>query len=84
MARVIRELKPYKGYSITRYNGKRYVSTDPHTKEQFGADSLEEIKRQINEKIDTRNLRKELGKLIPLKIGGKYERAVDYWGMQYR
>lgn len=63
MAHTVRELKPHKGYPITKIN-QRYVSTDPVSREQFGADSLKEIKERIDAKISVRKLSKKLGELL--------------------
>jgi len=64
MANTRRELKPYKGYSITKINGYRYVSTDPKTGEQFEANSLQDIKKRIDAKIGVWKLSKKLGEIL--------------------
>ena len=70
MANTRRELKPYKGYPITKINGYRYISSDPKTGEQFEANSLQDIKKRIDAKISVKKLSKELGRLLLPKIGG--------------
>ena len=63
MANTRRELKPYKGYPITKINGYKYVSVDPR-QGQFEAYSLKEIKERIDAKIGVNKLSKQLGKML--------------------
>ena len=58
-----RELKPYKGYSITKHDGNRYVSYDERDGE-FESDSLAGIKERIDAKISVRKMSKFLGKVL--------------------
>lgn len=66
MANTRRELKPYKGYTITKIDGYRYVSYDPRDG-QFESNSLHGIKQRIDEKIQAHKLGMALGKM--LRIG---------------
>lgn len=63
MANTRRELKPYKGYSITKINGYRYVSYDL-SDGQFESNSLDGIKKQIDCKIQAYKLGMYLGKML--------------------
>lgn len=66
MANTRRELKPYKGYSITKINGYQYVSYDSKDG-QFESNSLDGIKKKIDDKIQSHKLGMCLGKM--LRIG---------------
>ena len=68
MANTRRILKPYKGYTITKINGYRYVSYDPRDG-QFESNSLEGIKKRIDDKIGIRKLSVKLGELLLPKKG---------------
>jgi len=63
MANTRRELKPYKGYQITKINGYRYISYDPRDG-QFEAYSLQDIKKRINDKIQSHKLGMVIGKIL--------------------
>lgn len=63
MANTRRILKPYKGYSITKINGYLYVSYDPRDG-QFESNSLDGIKKRIDDKISVRKLSRKLGELL--------------------
>lgn len=63
MANTRRELKPYKGYPITKINGYRYVSYDSRDG-QFESNSLAGIKKQIDCKIQAYKLGMYLGKML--------------------
>ena len=66
MANIRRELNPYRGYKITKINGYRYVSYDPRDG-QFESNSLQGIKKRIDEKIQAHKLGRALGRM--LRIG---------------
>ena len=68
MANTRRELKPYKGYPITKVNEYRYVSYDPKDG-QFESNSLDGIKKRIDDKIGIRKLSFKLGELLLPKKG---------------
>ena len=68
MANTRRILKPYKGYPITKINGYRYVSYDPRDG-QFESNSLDGIKKRIDDKIGIRKLSVKLGELLLPKKG---------------
>ena len=63
MANTRRELKPYKGYTITKINGYRYVSYDPRDG-QFEAYSLQDIKKRIDDKIQSHKLGMAVGRML--------------------
>lgn len=58
-----RELKSYKGYSITKIGNNRYVSYDERG-EEFESDSLAGIKERIDAKIGIREMSKFLGRVL--------------------
>jgi len=58
-----RELKPYKGYSITKHGNDRYVPYDERDGE-FESNSLAGIKERIDAKISVRKMSKFLGKVL--------------------
>lgn len=72
MSNTRRELKSYKGYTITKINGYRYISYDPRDG-QFEAHSLKDIKKQIDCKIQSYKLGMAMGRILgigtPLKRG---------------
>lgn len=63
MANTKRELKPYKGYPITKINGYRYISYDSKDG-QFESNSLKGIKEKIDNKIQSRKLGMILGRML--------------------
>lgn len=63
MANTRRELKPYKGYPITKINGYRYVSYDPRDG-QFESNSLDGIKKRIDGKIQAHKLGMAVGRML--------------------
>ena len=67
MANTRRELKPYKGYSIIKINGYRYIASK--TGEQLEANSLQDIKKRIDAKINVKKLSRKLGEILLPKIG---------------
>ena len=68
MANTRRELKSYKGYTITKINGYRYVSYDPRDG-QFEAYSLIDIKKKIDDKIQAHKLGMAVGRMLGI---GRY------------
>ena len=63
MANTRRELKPYKGYPITKINGYMYVTFDL-THGKIVCYSLDEIKKRIDGVIGVNGLAKHLGKIL--------------------
>ena len=65
MANTRRILKPYKGYPITKINGYRYLAEDPNG-DILESNSLESIKKRIDDRIGIKKLSKTLGRLLLL------------------